>query len=162
MTLDRTISRVHLENNTVSAPDERQEFLTSLWIFPEYPQHRAGYCFTVHFLYPAHHHTHVPRRNGNKSAGTTHSPRATAEQLEITYVASITTPTPAGCKASVMAIAICLVRRSWTETTRSLEKRSSSSINSDQHQYIAATCTPDTTNIHCILATTHKHPSLPK
>lgn len=31
-----------------------------------------------------------------------------------TYVASITTPTPAGCKASVMATAICLVRRSWT------------------------------------------------
>lgn len=27
-------------------------------------------------------------------------------------VASITTPTPAGCKASVMATAICLVRRS--------------------------------------------------
>lgn len=64
MTLDK-ISRVHLENNTVSAPDECQEFFTGLWIFPEYSQHCAGYCFTVHFLYPTHYHTHMPRRNEN-------------------------------------------------------------------------------------------------
>lgn len=65
-------SRAHPEGNTLSAPDERQEFFTGLWIFPEYPQHCAGYCFTVHFLYPTHYHTHVPRRNerGVSASGT--------------------------------------------------------------------------------------------
>lgn len=33
-----------------------------------------------------------------------------------THVASMTTPTPAGLTASVRAIAICFVRRSWTLT----------------------------------------------
>lgn len=56
-------SRVHPEGNTVSAPDECQEFFSGLRIFPENPQHCAGYSFTVHFLYPTHHHAHVPRRN---------------------------------------------------------------------------------------------------
>lgn len=56
-------SRVHPEGDAVSAPDERQEFFTGLWILPEYAQHCAGYCFTVHFLNPTHHHAHVPRRN---------------------------------------------------------------------------------------------------
>ena len=31
-----------------------------------------------------------------------------------TYVASMTTPTPVGCRASVIATAICLVNLSWT------------------------------------------------
>lgn len=56
-------SKVHPEGNTVSAPDERQEFFAGLWIFPEYPQHCAGHCFTVHFLHPTHDHAHMPRRN---------------------------------------------------------------------------------------------------
>lgn len=33
---------------------------------------------------------------------------------EHTYVASMTTPTPVGCRASVIATAICLVNLSWT------------------------------------------------
>lgn len=36
------------------------------------------------------------------------------KDYEITYVASMTTPTPVGCKASVIATAICLVNLSWT------------------------------------------------
>lgn len=35
-----------------------------------------------------------------------------------TYAASITTATPFGCRASNIAIAICLVRRSWTERNK--------------------------------------------
>lgn len=63
---------MHPEGDTVSAPDERQEFFSGLWILPEYPQHCAGHCFTVHFLYPTHYHAHVPRRNerGVSAAGT--------------------------------------------------------------------------------------------
>lgn len=39
----------------------------------------------------------------------------------VTHVASITTPTPAGWIASVMATAICLVRRSCTEKEKGVK-----------------------------------------
>lgn len=35
-------------------------------------------------------------------------------EIKGTYVASMTTPTPVGCRASVIATAICLVNLSWT------------------------------------------------
>lgn len=37
-----------------------------------------------------------------------------------TYVASITTATPFGCRASDIPMAICLVRRSWTERSKEI------------------------------------------
>lgn len=63
---------MHPEGNAVSAPDESQEFFSGLWIFPEHPQHCAGYSFTVHFLYPTHDHAHVPGRKerGVSATGT--------------------------------------------------------------------------------------------
>lgn len=44
-----------------------------------------------------------------------------------TYVASMTTPTPVGCRASVIATAICLVNLSWTaeQTWSALDHRAS-------------------------------------
>lgn len=91
-----------------------------------------GSCLPVLCPINKHGHSYCRQRDHTKqlcsaqqelhTAGITHSPYTTTEQLKVTHVASITTPTPAGCKASVMAIAICLVRRSWTErTTRSSE-----------------------------------------
>lgn len=68
------------------------------------------------YLHSEKHGTQLQQLESQKeTAGISPSPYIAAEQLGTTYVASITTPTPAGCKASVMAIAICLVRRSWTE-----------------------------------------------
>lgn len=57
-----------------------------------------------------------------------------------TYVASMTTPTPVGCRASVIATAICLVNLSWTvgqtatglDRTNSVRRRSAEKKNSDR------------------------------
>lgn len=90
---------------------------------PTRPFHRAGWdpsCLPA--LWEARHTAAAAGEPKGSTAGISPSPYIAAEQLRATYVASITTPTPAGCKASVMAIAICLVRRSWTERrTRSSE-----------------------------------------